>query len=239
MRLITPGRGTHYGASEREQAARDAGKAAMAPECLITPACPQRNWSRSTTPIAPRAGTPAGCWSSTAWLMRWLAVAVDELRTLLRPLLARRLTPAERRAVASEVRQLADEQERLAEADQHVGHIVRRAAEDAAPRRAAKGHGRALYSLGRVHRTQRLAAHRAGALARSGRAGPTGCAAIGQRGLAPTLRGGPGLASVAPNGPAWRDAATGDRPRPAMVLRLQSGRWGATIRDGAIIASMP
>lgn len=40
----------------------------------------------------------------------------SETRDLLRPLLARRLSPSERRAIAAELRALADEQERLADA---------------------------------------------------------------------------------------------------------------------------
>jgi hypothetical protein len=39
---------------------------------------------------------------------------VSDLRALLRPLLARRLSPTERRALAAELRQLAAEQEQLA-----------------------------------------------------------------------------------------------------------------------------
>lgn len=45
---------------------------------------------------------------------------------LLRPLLARRLAPTERRALALELRQLAARQEALAEADERLGHVVRR-----------------------------------------------------------------------------------------------------------------
>lgn len=42
---------------------------------------------------------------------------MDDVRDLLRPLLMRRLSPAERRAIAVALRQIADEQERLADAE--------------------------------------------------------------------------------------------------------------------------
>lgn len=51
---------------------------------------------------------------------------MSEIRVLLRPLLARRLSPAERRHLAAELLALAAEQERLAAADERVGHQVRR-----------------------------------------------------------------------------------------------------------------
>lgn len=45
-------------------------------------------------------------------------MSAETARALLRPLLARRLSPAERRALAAALRQLAEEQERLAAAEQ-------------------------------------------------------------------------------------------------------------------------
>lgn len=44
-------------------------------------------------------------------------MSTETARDLLRPLLARRLSPAERRALVAELRRLADEQERLADAE--------------------------------------------------------------------------------------------------------------------------
>lgn len=64
-------------------------------------------------------------------------IAPDDLRALLRPLLARRLSPTERRALAAELRQLADEQERLADAERADDR--RPAAQRLAPGSGGKG----------------------------------------------------------------------------------------------------
>ena len=64
---------------------------------------------------------------------------IADLRRLLSPLLARRLTAPERRQLAADLHALAAEQERLADADRRIGHVVRRAAEEAAPRSTSRG----------------------------------------------------------------------------------------------------
>lgn len=90
----------------------------------------------------------------------------DELRTLLRPLLARRLTPAERRILAGELRALAEEQERLAEADRNVGHIV--GAQQKMPRRARADDRRARAGASFAGKNLQAAADRCISRRRSG-----------------------------------------------------------------------
>jgi hypothetical protein len=79
-------------------------------------------------------------------------ISTDEITRLIAPLLLRKLTPAERIKIATILESLAAQQRELAAADQQVGHKVRRAALDSAPR-GPKG-GRPKGSGGRFLRVE-------------------------------------------------------------------------------------
>ena len=160
---------------------------------------------------------------------------------LLRPLLARRLAPTERRALALELRQLAARQEALADADERLGHVVRRAAEDAAPRTGGrpKGSGGSFLRWsppepgrhsGQLHIAPKLWRD-LGSPARLD---------VQRLGGALHLRpcgDGQGWAVTLPTG------KRGGMPRlsighdPADILGLVEGRMPATISSGAIVAA--
>lgn len=68
-------------------------------------------------------------------------ISNDEITRALAPLLLRPLRPAERLKLAETFERLATQQRELAAADQQVGHVVRRAALDSAPRKGGRPKG--------------------------------------------------------------------------------------------------
>ena len=64
-----------------------------------------------------------------------------DIERMLLPALMRPLTPAERRKLADTLEQIATLQRTLADADQRVGHIVRRSAIESAPRTTGRPRG--------------------------------------------------------------------------------------------------
>lgn len=70
---------------------------------------------------------------------------IDELKSLLAPMLARRLLAVERRQLAAALHFLAEQQEQIAAADDRIGHSMRRVQEEATPRKRT---GRPLGSGG-------------------------------------------------------------------------------------------
>lgn len=171
---------------------------------------------------------------------------ITAIRTLLRPLLARRLTAIERRALVDALRQLAEEQERLAEADEHVGHVVRRAAiEQQAVRQktgrpkgsgahflrweSPRGEGKTDRRSGHLHigraldqeldEPKRMDVQRLGSTLE----------------LRPCGEGEGWAVNRSPNGMPRLSIGQ----EAADTLRLVEGRWPATIRGGAIVATMP
>jgi hypothetical protein len=168
---------------------------------------------------------------------------IDTLRNLLRPLLARRHSPAERRALAEALRHLADDQERIAAADETLGPALRRAQMDAAPR-TSKG-GRPKGSGARFVRWDPPQVSASGER-RSGHLhiGRALWQELGEPTRMNVQRLGAEL-HLRPCGPGEGWAVTkpiNGMPRlnvgeePATALRLVEGRHDAVIRAGAIVA---
>jgi hypothetical protein len=164
---------------------------------------------------------------------------MNDLRDILRPLLARRLSPAERRALAAALRQLADEQERLASADEALGATLRRAQLDAQPRTGGRPRG----SGARYVRWEPARANRSGRLY----LGRALWQELNEPGRMNVQRLGDEL-HIRPCGPGegWTvTRPTGGMPwltigdEPATILRLVAGRHDAAIRAGAIVVTMP
>lgn len=68
-------------------------------------------------------------------------ISTDEITRLIAPLLLRRLAPAERLKIAGILESLATQQRELAAAYTQVGHVVRRAQLDSAPRKGGRPKG--------------------------------------------------------------------------------------------------
>jgi hypothetical protein len=166
---------------------------------------------------------------------------IDDLRRLLAPMLARRLTAAERREFAAALAELAAQQATLAEADQRIGHQVRRAQLDSAPRTGGrpKGTGARFLRWEPSHGTGKHD-RRTGSL-HIGRAlwqelGEPRHMDVQRLGpslvLRPCLPGIGWTVTKPPNGMPRLNI--GDEA--ADTLRLAEGRYPAEIRDGAIVA---
>jgi hypothetical protein len=160
---------------------------------------------------------------------------INDLRTLLRPLLARRLSPAERRALAAALRQVADEQERLARADEALGATLRRAQLDAAQRTGGRPRGTGAryvrWEPARSDRSARLYLGRA-LWQELGEPARLNVQRLGDElHIRPCLPGEGWAVTRPSNGMPW--LTIGDEP--ATILRLVAGRHDAVIRAGAIV----
>lgn len=166
-----------------------------------------------------------------------------EIRQLLRPLLARRRSPAERRALAVELRQIADEQEHLADADEQVGHVVRSAQLDTAPRRGGRRKGTgARYLRWTPPQGEGKGSRRSGRLF----IGRALWQELGEPKRMDVQRLGAEL-HVRPcgEGVGWA-ISRGAQTMPGLnigeesadTLRLTPGRWEAEIRSGAIVVRL-
>jgi hypothetical protein len=160
---------------------------------------------------------------------------INDLRTLLRPLLARRLSPAERRALAAALRQVADEQERLASADEKHGATLRRAQLDAAQRTGGRPRGTGAryvrWEPARSHRSGRLYIGRA-LWQELNEPGRMNVQRLGDElHIRPCLPAEGWAVTQPTGGMPW--LTIGDEP--ATILRLVAGRHDAVIRAGAIV----
>lgn len=163
---------------------------------------------------------------------------ISEIRCLLAPALAYLRNAQQRREFALALRTLAEEQQRLAEADQRLGHVVRRAQLDAAPR-SAKG-GRPKGSGARFLRWEGRIKGRTGQLY-VGRAlwqelGEPARMDVQRLGTELVLRpcgADVGWAVIKPS-QGMPHMSIGDEA--AAALRLIEGRHPAEVRGGEIVA---
>jgi hypothetical protein len=167
---------------------------------------------------------------------------IAELRRLLAPLLARRMPAAQRRELADALSELAAQQAALADADQRIGHQVRRAALDTAPRTGGRPKGSGARFLRWDAPTGTGKQDRRSGMLHIGRAlwqelGEPARFDVQRIGAALVLRPcgeGQGWAvGRPPNGMPRLNIGE----EAADTLRLAEGRYPAEIKDGAIVAS--
>ena len=166
---------------------------------------------------------------------------IDDLRRLLAPVLARRLTAAQRRDLAAALSELAAQQAALAEADQRIGHQVRRAQMNSAPRTGGRPKGtgarflRWQDAIGEGKRDRRSGQLHIGRALWQELGEP--------RRMDVQQLGGSLVLRPCGDGAGWGVSKPPDgMPRlnigdeAATALKLVAGRYPAEIKDGAIIA---
>jgi hypothetical protein len=162
-------------------------------------------------------------------------ISNDDITRLLAPLLLRPLTPVERRKIAAILNSLAAQQCALADADQAVGHVVRRAALDRAPRKGGRPKGTGARFIRVEPRANGI-----GATIHVGRAL---WQELGQpRRLDPQRVGG-ALTFVPCDGDSGYSVTQPKNGMPRFTvgqdlldtLRMEEGKFDAQIRAGAII----
>jgi hypothetical protein len=168
---------------------------------------------------------------------------IDDLRRLLAPLLARRLTAAQRHDLAAALAELAAQQAALAEADQRIGHHVRRSAiaEEASRQKTGRPKGSGARFLRWEPPTGTGKKDRRSGMLHIGKAlyqdlGEPARIDVQRSGSALVLR-------PCGAGQGWAvGVSVSTMPRlnigeeAADTLRLVEGRYPAEIRDGAIWA---